>query len=79
MTHIGFPKKFVFNPNDVEISEITIGNIIAIGKENHATKTYEFSNFLPYSKPSALLNHGNEVIRIWNERFGHLNYKYFHL
>ena len=29
------------------------------------------------AKPIALLNHGNEVSRIWHERFSHLNVKYF--
>ena len=28
------------------------------------------------AKPTALLTHGNEVIRLWNERFFHLNLKY---
>ena len=76
MTHTGFPKKVVFNPNDVDIFEITIENFIAVGKANHAAKTYEFSNFVSYSNSSSHMNHGNEVIRIWYERFGHLNYKY---
>ena len=28
------------------------------------------------ANPTALLTHGNEVSRLWNERFGHLNFKY---
>ena len=79
MTHTSFTKRFVFSPNDVYISKITTGKLIAVGNANHATKTYEFSNFVPYSKPSILLNHGNEIIWLWHERFGHLNYKYFQL
>ena len=51
MTHTGFPKNVLFIPIDIEISEITTGNLIAIGKENNAAKTYEFSKFFPYSKP----------------------------
>ena len=79
ITHIGLPIRVVFNPDDVEISEIASGKLIVVGKENHTTKTYEFSNFVPDSKPSSLLTHGNEVSRLWHERFGHLNYKYFQL
>ena len=40
MTHMDFPKKVLFISNDVEISEITTRNLIAIGKENHYAKTY---------------------------------------
>ena len=69
MTHTGFPKRVVFNPNDVDIYEISIRNLIAVGKENRCPETYEFSNFVPYSKPSAFLTHGNEFIWLWNERF----------
>ena len=37
---------------------------------------YKFSHFLPYSSGNVLLSHANEISKIWNERFGHLNYKY---
>ena len=51
MTHNGPPKRVVFGPDSVEISEISTGKIIAKGVENHASKEYEFSHFLPYSDP----------------------------
>ena len=76
ITHIGLPIRVVFNPNDVEISEIVTGKLIVVGKTNHVAKTYEFSKFVPDSKPSALLNHGNEVKWLWIKRFGNLKYKY---
>ena len=79
ITHTCLPKRFIFSPNDVEISKIQSKKLIVIGKENHTTKTYEFSNFVPDSTPSTLLTHGNEVIQLWHERFGHLNYKYLQL
>ena len=28
------------------------------------------------ANPTALLNHGNAVSRLWNERFGHFTFKY---
>ena len=37
---------------------------------------YTFSNFLPTSNDQALLSHANESSKLWNERFGHMNYKY---
>ena len=51
--------------------------LIAKGLANHHAKAYEFSHFVADAKPTALLTHGNEVSRLWNERFGHINFKYF--
>ena len=79
MTHTGLHKRVIFSPKDVEISEIASGKLIVVGKANQTAKTYEFSNFVPDSKPSALLTHGNEARRMWHERFGHIKYKYLHL
>ena len=76
MTHTGSPKKVMFSPDDVEITEISNGKLIAKGVVNHTSKVYMFSHFLPYSNPSALLIHANEESKIWHEIFGHLNYKY---
>ena len=76
MTHSGSPKKVIFSPGEVEITEISSGKVIAKEVANHAQKVYMFSHFLPYSNPSALLIHANEARKIWHERFGHLNYKY---
>ena len=42
-------------------------------------KYISFSNVVPYSNPSSLLTHGNEVSQLWHERFGHLNYKFLQL
>ena len=78
MTHIGMPKRVSFSPNDVEIIEITSRKLIAKGLANHHAKAYEFSHFVTDAKPSALLTHGNEVSRMWHERFGHLNFKYLY-
>ena len=51
MTHIGSPKRVIFGPNSVEITDISTGNIIAKGVANHASKAYEFSHFMPPSEP----------------------------
>ena len=76
MTHTRMPKRVSFIPNDVEIIEIASGKLIAKGLANHHAKAYEFSHFVADAKPTAMLNHGNEVCRLWNERFFHLNFKY---
>ena len=76
MTQTGSPKKVVFSLDEVEITKISTGRVIAKGVANHAQKVYMFSHFLPYSNPYALLIHANEAIKLWHEIFGHLNYKY---
>ena len=38
MTHTGSPKKFVFSPNEVEISDISNGRVIAKGFVDHSSK-----------------------------------------
>ena len=76
MTHTGVPKRVSFSPNDVEIMELASEKLIAKGLANHHAKSYELSHFVADAKPTTLLTHGNEVSRLWNERFGHLNFKY---
>ena len=76
MTHTGIPKRVSFIPNDVEITEIASEKLIAKVLANHHAKAYEFSHFVADAKPIALLTHGNEVSRLWHERFGQLNFKY---
>ena len=51
MTHIGSPKRVIFGPDSVEITDISTGSIIVKGATNHASKAYEFSHFMPPSKP----------------------------
>ena len=51
----------MFTPDDVEIVDISTGNVIALGIANHDLNIYEFSNFFLYSTPNALLTHENEV------------------
>ena len=38
MTHTGSPKKVIFSPDEVEITEISSGKVIAKGVANHAQK-----------------------------------------
>ena len=78
MTHTGVPKRVYFSPNDVEIMKLASRKLIAKGLANQHARAYEFSHFVPDAKPTALLTHGNEVSRLWNERFGHLNIKYLY-
>ena len=76
MTHTRMPKRVSFSPNDVEITEIAFGKLIAKGLANHHAKAYEFYHFVADAKSTTLLTHGNEVSRLWRERFSHINFKY---
>ena len=51
MTHTVSPKQVIFGPDSMEITDISIGNIIAKGVANHASKVYEFSHFMTPSEP----------------------------
>ena len=64
MTHIGFPKRVSFSPNDVDIMELASRKLIAKGLANHHAKSYEFSHFVADANPTAMLTHGNEVSRL---------------
>ena len=76
MTHIGTTKRVTFTQNDVDISEISTGQVVAVGIVDHDSRMYKFSHFLPYSKGNALLSHANETNKLWNERSVHFNYRY---
>ena len=70
MNHSSSPNRVIFDPDSVEISEISTRNLIVKGAANHAFKEYEFSHFLPNSYPSTLLTHSNDIRRIGHEIFG---------
>ena len=76
MTHIVVPKRVSFSLNDLEIMELASEKLVSKGLANHHAKAYEFSHFVTDAKPIVLLTHGNEVSRLWHERFFHLNFKY---
>ena len=76
MNHTGLENKVTFTQEDVEISKVSTRKVVVVGVVDHESRMYKFSHFLPYSLGNALLSHANEVRRIWNESFGHINYIY---
>ena len=62
MTNNESPNKFIFSPNEFEITYIWNGKFIENGVVDHTLEISKFSLFLPYSNPSALLTHANEEI-----------------
>ena len=53
MNHTDSPKKVVFGPDSVEITKISTGEIVAKGIDDHSSKEYSFSHFMPFSIPSS--------------------------
>ena len=51
MMHTGSPNKFIFSPNEVEITNISNGKVIAKGVVDHTSKVYKFSHFSSILKP----------------------------
>ena len=46
MTHTGVPKRVSFSPDDVEITELASGKLVAKGSANHHANAYEISHFV---------------------------------
>jgi len=49
---------------------------IVVGEVNHQYRLYTFNKFIAKFDSALLLMHVDNDIRIWHERFGHLNFKY---
>ena len=76
MTHTVEAKRVTFTPDTVEIVEISTYKVVALGFADHQSRMYKFSHFLPYSKGNVIMNHANEIIKLWHERYFHINYRY---
>ena len=48
---------------------------VATGEVNHQSRLYTLSEFIELDS-YLLLTHVDQSTRIWNERFGHLNFRY---
>jgi hypothetical protein len=75
MMNFGTKKRFVFTPNSVDINDMPTNSRVATGEVNHQSRLYTFSEFIEPDS-TLLLTHADESSRIWNERFGHLNFRY---
>ena len=57
ITHYGCGNKVEFLPDTIVVKNLQDDSIVAVGKENHETRLYSFSYFLPKSTSLALLTH----------------------
>ena len=53
MTHTISPKQVVFEPDSVEITKISTGELVVKGIADDASKEYIFSHFMPYTTPAS--------------------------
>jgi hypothetical protein len=75
MTNSSTGNKVVFTPNSMDIYNMKTNSKFATGEVNHQSRLYTFSEFVEPNF-ALLLTHADESSRIWNERFGHLNFRY---
>jgi hypothetical protein len=75
MTNSSTRNKVVFTPNSMDIYDMQTNSKVATGEVNHQSRLYTFSEFVEPDS-ALLLTHADESSRIWNERFGHLNFRY---
>jgi hypothetical protein len=68
-------KKVIFTPDVVDIYDMPTNFKVATSEVNHQSRLYTFSEFIEPDF-ALLLTHADESSRIWNERFGHLNFRY---
>jgi hypothetical protein len=75
MKNFSTGKKFIFTPSFVDIYDMKTNSMVATSEVNHQSRLYTFSKFIEPDY-ALLLTHADENSRIWNETFGHLNFKY---
>jgi hypothetical protein len=75
MTNSDTGKKFIFTPNFMDIYDMQTNSRVATGEVNHQSRLYTFSEFIEPDS-ALLLTHVDESSRIWNKRFGNLNFRY---
>jgi hypothetical protein len=76
ITHSGEGKTVEFSPHQVVIKDLKDPNhVLANGIVDDITKLYKFDNFGSSSFSSFFLAHRNDLRKLWDEWFGHLNYR----
>jgi hypothetical protein len=73
ITQIG--KRVKFTSDSVTVLDMHDSSIILVGEVDQKSWLYKFTKFIDYES-SLLLMHANYSIRVWHERYGHLNYRY---
>jgi hypothetical protein len=75
MTNYDTRKRFVFKPDAMVIYDMQTNSMLVTGEVNHQSRLYTFSEFIEPDF-ALLLTHADERSKIWNKRFGNLNFRY---
>ena len=75
ITHFGTGKRVEFTHDAVNIFDIQSNSKVATGEVNHKSRLHTFSEFIEPDF-ALLLTHADDSSRLWQERFGHLNFRY---
>jgi hypothetical protein len=78
ITHFRSRRKVEFTLDSTVITDISTGSQLAHGIADHGSRLYFFSHFVPKSIRTVFMSQYNDIRRLWNEIFGHINYKYLH-
>jgi hypothetical protein len=78
ITHSISGRKVEFTPDSAMITDISTGSQLAHGIADHGSRLYFFSHFVPKSIRIVFLSQYNDINRLCNEIFVHLNYMYLH-
>jgi len=74
ITHSGEGKTIEFSPHQVAIKDLKYPHhVIATGIFDDITRLYKFENFGSSSFPSVFVSHSDDLRKLWDEKFGHLN------
>jgi hypothetical protein len=68
-------KRVILTPYVVDIYDMKTNSRVATGEVNHQSRLYTFYEFIELDF-ALLLTHVDERSRIWDERFGNLNFRY---
>ena len=76
ITHSGEGKIVMFTPHQVVIKDFkNPQNVLATETVDDITRLYKFNNFGSSPFPSVFVSHSDNLIKLWHEQFGHLNYR----
>jgi hypothetical protein len=72
-------KAVEFSPHQIVIKDLKYPkHVLAIQIVDDITRLYKFDNFGSTYFPSFFVSHSDDLSKLWNEWFGHLNYRSFH-
>ena len=75
ITHSGEGKTVTFIPHQVVIKDFKDPkHVLATRIVDDITRLYRFNNFGPSPFPSVFVAHCDDLIKLWHEQFGQLNY-----